>query len=346
MASPMPEVPDYTSRPYDATTTATQLTEKYASEIKDKTVLVVGASLTSIGGEFALRIAKAQPKLIILAGRSTQKLQQAAAAISTANNAVTSTKILQIDLLSLSSVREAAAELLSWDHVPHIDVVMLNAGIMATEYALSADGFESQFATNHLGPFLFVNLIMAKVLAAPAPRVVPVSSNGHRLSPIRWADYNFSNGETYNKWRAYGQSKTANILFARSLAAKFGTSHHLQAYSLCPGLVGETQLGAHFADISVEIQDMIVLDRELGNIEANLFASNAFQPKTLDVGASTLVTAAFSPDFKDGNGGFVHDNQLEDLANTWYVKVWARDDFEAERLWKLSEKLVGQEFGY
>lgn len=195
---PFKDIPNYTHAPYDTTTTATQLTQKYTPEIKDKIVLVVGPTRNSIGGEFAVRIAAAQPKLIILAGRNTTKLQQTADAITASDsstaNKVVDTRILQVDLLSLASVRKAATELLSWDDgvVPRIDVVMLNAGIMATEYALSADGLESQFATNHLGPFLLVNLLMPKVLASTAPRIVVVSSNGQRYSPIRWGDYNFS----------------------------------------------------------------------------------------------------------------------------------------------------------
>ncbi|KAF3761062.1 retinol dehydrogenase 13 [Cryphonectria parasitica EP155] len=334
------ERPAFNAAPYDATTTATELAEKYSSQIRDKIVLVVGASLTSIGGTFAVSIASAQPRLLILAGRSLEKTQQTADAITTAE-----TRVLQVDLSSLASVREAASALLAYEDVPRVDVVMLNAGIMGTEYAVSPDGFESQLATNHLGPFLFTNLIMPKILKSEAPRIVPVSSNGHRLGGIRWGDYNFSNGETYDRWRAYGQSKTANMLFARSLATKLGEKHGLQAYSLCPGLVGGTLLGAHL-DPAVDYAEMTAVDQALGNIEGWVLFSGRFTFKSIECGASTLVFAAFSPDLKHSNGGFVHDCQLADLATSDYVKVWARDDIEAERLWKLTERLVGQEFVY
>lgn len=175
---------------YNETTTAEELVGHFAAEIKDKVVLTTGPSPTSIGATFVEAIARAQPALIILAGRNLSKLRKTADAISQKQPQVP-VRLLQLDLGSLAAVREAAAEVKSWDDVPHIDVLVNNAGIMATKFALSPDGFENQFATNHLGHFLFTNLIMDKVLASRSPRVVNVSSDGHRLGPIRWADYNF-----------------------------------------------------------------------------------------------------------------------------------------------------------
>lgn len=175
---------------YNQTTTAEELVGHFPAEIKDKVVLTTGPSPTSIGATFVEAIARAQPALIILAGRNPSKLQKTADAISQKQPQVP-VRLLQLDLGSLAAVREAAAEVKSWDDVPHIDVLVNNAGIMATNFALSPDGFENQFATNHLGHFLFTNLIMGKILASRSPRVVNVSSDGHRLSPIRWADYNF-----------------------------------------------------------------------------------------------------------------------------------------------------------
>lgn len=97
-------------------------------------------------------------------------------------------------------------------------------------YAVTVDDFEAQFATNHLGHFLFTNLIRPHLLASSAPRVVNVSSNGHRLSDIRYDDVGFSGGKTYDMWKAYGQSKTANMLFAVGL-----TQRGIPAFSLHPG---------------------------------------------------------------------------------------------------------------
>lgn len=175
---------------FDAATTASELAAHYAASIKDKVVLTTGVSPSGLGATFVLAIAKAQPSLLILAARDPAKAEQTARDI-TAVDASVKTKIVELHNDSLASAREAASTVLSWADVPAIDVLVNNAGIMATEYKLTADGFESQFATNHLGHFLFTNLIMEKLLAAAAPRVVNVSSDGHRMSHIRFDDYNF-----------------------------------------------------------------------------------------------------------------------------------------------------------
>lgn len=173
--------------PYDTNTTTDELVADYADLINGKVVLVTGVTSGSLGGFFAQCVAKGKPSTIILAARNAEKLAKAAAEIATPGVHV---RTLEVDLGSLQSVRDAAAQVNSWD-VLAIDVLVNNAGIMAVDFKLTGDGFESQFATNHLGPFLFTNLIMKKLQAAKEPRVVNVSSDGHRLSPIRFHDYNF-----------------------------------------------------------------------------------------------------------------------------------------------------------
>lgn len=173
-----------------ADTAATQLVNDYADIIKDKVVLATGISPGSLGGHFVQAIAKASPSCLILAARNPDKAQQTANEINAVQPTV-KTRILHLDLGLLKQVRRAADEINSWADVPVIDVLVNNAGIMAPEYKVTDDGFESQLATNHLGPFLFTNLIMKKVLASKSPRVVMVSSDGHRLNPFRFDDYNF-----------------------------------------------------------------------------------------------------------------------------------------------------------
>ena len=258
-------------REYDASTTADELVDKLASEIQGKVVLTTGISPGGIGDTFVSSIARGQPAMLILANRNPSKAQPVADAIKEAHPRV-KVRLLALDLISFAAVRKAAATVNSWADVPHLDVVVTNAGIMGVDFKLSPDGFESTLATNHLGHFLFVNLIMPKLLASEAPRVVSVSSDGHRDSPIRWGDYNFSvqvpiplpsrdlltrllqNGETYNKWSAYGQSKTANALMAVSLAKKLGTKN-LTAVSLHPGVVMSSHLGDHI-DWSVDMETL------------------------------------------------------------------------------------------
>ncbi|KYK56173.1 short-chain dehydrogenase [Drechmeria coniospora] len=328
----------------DATSTtvpaAGDLAAKYASGIRGKTVLTTGASPASIGGFFLQAIAAHEPALLILAGRSDEKLAATAAAIA-ATHPTVQTRRLKIDLSSLKDVRRAAAELLSWDDVPVVDVLVNNAGIMATPYARSEEGVESQMATNHLSHFLFANLIMSKLLKSASPRVVSVTSTGHRMGPIRWDDLNFDNGETYNKWYAYGQSKTANMLFAISLAEKLGR-RGLQAYSVHPGVILGTGLGVHL-DLSDDgdLPQLNKLDRMLGNAEG----WQSLNLITQEQGAATHVFAAFDNDLKEYNGAYLLECRRADpFIDT--VKVWATSSSEAERLWKLSEKLVGQEFAY
>jgi NAD(P)-dependent dehydrogenase (short-subunit alcohol dehydrogenase family) len=179
--------------PYDATTTASELVDALASHIQGKVVLTTGVSPGGLGAIFVRAIARGQPGLLVLASRSSSKAEQIAQEIQTMEPGV-KTKILELELDNMSAVRKAADTVISWPDVPAIDVLVNNAGIMAGPFKLSTDGIERQFATNHLGHFLFTNLIMEKLLASSSPRVVNVSSDGHRLGHIRWDDYNFQVG--------------------------------------------------------------------------------------------------------------------------------------------------------
>lgn len=169
---------------------ATNLTRDHADQIKGKVVLTTGISPGGLGAFFLQTIIKAQPRLLILAARSTSKAEETARLLKAESSAV-EIRILELNLSSLLAVRTAAATVNGWLDIPNIDIVVNNAGVMAVDYSLSPDGYESHFAGNHLGHFLFTNLIMDKIIASKAPRVVAVSSNGHRLSPIRFEDYNF-----------------------------------------------------------------------------------------------------------------------------------------------------------
>ncbi|OCK75776.1 NAD(P)-binding protein [Lepidopterella palustris CBS 459.81] len=323
---------------YGAQSTADELVNDYATQIKDKVILTTGVSPGGLGAFFVEAVAKAQPALLILAGRDTAKVRKTADTVSSAQNGV-QIRILELDLLSLKSARNAAAAVNSWADVPHIDILVNNAGIMASAYGLSPDGFEKQFATNHLGPFLFTNLVMEKILASRSPRIVNVSSDGHRLSPMRFDDYGFHDGENYNPWSSYGQSKTANILMAVSLAEKLGPQRGLLAYSLHPGVIG-TNLSNHL-DWNVDFGGLKEVDRALGNAEG----WGEFKFKTPSQGVATHVYAAFDPKLQARNGAYLLDCHVGDPF-TETVKPWAISPIEAEKLWKLSEKLVGQQFTY
>lgn len=175
---------------FDTTSTAEQVAAHLASHIQGKTVLTTGVSPGGLGAYFVKTIAKYQPKLIILASRDIEKAKATAQAISSLAPGV-QTRVLELDLGSQAQVRTAAAEVNAYEE--SIDLLVNNAAVMACPYATTKDGLELQFGTNHIGHFLFTNLILGKILAAgPGARVVNVSSAGHRLSPIRWDDINFS----------------------------------------------------------------------------------------------------------------------------------------------------------
>lgn len=176
--------------PYNTQSTTDELVTDYRSLIKDKVILTTGVSAGSLGGTFVQSIAKSQPAWLILAARNPDKLSKTASEVAAANPDV-KIRPLQLDLESLQGVRDAATKVTSWEDIPAIDVLVNNAGIMGVDYKLSPEGFESQLATNHLGPFLFTNLIMQKIVKAKEPRIVVVSSDGHRLNPFRFHDYNF-----------------------------------------------------------------------------------------------------------------------------------------------------------
>lgn len=176
--------------PYNTDATADVVVRDLASQITGKVVLTTGVSPGGLGAFFVQQIAAATPALLILAGRNPSKTKATADALAMANPQV-KTRMLQLDLDSLKKVRKAAAEVNSWANAPAIDVLVNNAAIMACDYARTEDGIEQQFDVGHIGPFLFTSLIMKKIMAAKAPRLVNVSSDGHRLSAIRWPDIGF-----------------------------------------------------------------------------------------------------------------------------------------------------------
>ncbi|KIV99777.1 uncharacterized protein PV09_08583 [Verruconis gallopava] len=310
-------------------TTGEEAAAALSSNIRGRTVIVTGVTPGGLGLETARVIALHDPKLLVLAGRSREKLQQAEEAVRRAAPQ-TALRQLVLDLGSLSAVRKAAAEVNGWDDVPAVDVVINNAGIMATPFALTEDGIESQFATNHVGHFLFTQLIMAKVLAGgPGKRVVNLSSNAYRSGGVRYDDWNFQDGKTYEPWAAYGQSKSANILYSKSLATKY-KSKGLTAFSVHPGAIW-TNLGHHAKD---DLKAMGLMDEN-----GSLKDTETIKWKTLGQGVSTTIVAAFDPSIADQSGAW-----LSDCQPTETPEEWLQDPDGPDRLWKLSEQLVGQKF--
>ncbi|KAL9030778.1 MAG: hypothetical protein Q9196_001128 [Gyalolechia fulgens] len=345
---------------YGFKTTAEEIAGDCKSVIKDKVILTTGVSPGGIGATFVQVVAQHSPKLLILAGRNTSKCEETAKAIRS-ESPNTPTRVLELDLGSLAQVRKAAAEVNSYPEP--IDVLCNNAGIMATPYTTTTDALESQFAINHVGHFLFTNLIIPKLLAAPnGARVINVSSDGHRLGPVRFDDYGWDNGKTYDRWRAYGQAKSANMLFALELArrlGKKGNGEGLVSLSLHPGVVGSNlvrymgqkefkDLRTYFVPrgtiwwrLLMSLNWTEQMDRDLGYTD--YWHGFDHLLKNASEGASTHVYAAFEPSLQGHNGAYLADNRVHPSER---ILPWARDPVSAERLWRLSEELVGQKFGF
>ncbi|RAO67481.1 uncharacterized protein BHQ10_003493 [Talaromyces amestolkiae] len=315
---------------YHPLTDGDQIASDFSTTIKNKVILVTGVSPGGLGAEYALTISKHSPSLIILAGRDITKIAQTASTIADVAPSV-ATRTLELDLASQKQIREAAKEVLAY--AESIDVLVNNAGIMAKlPYSQTPEGIEAQFGANHIGHFLFTNLIMSKLIRSEGSgrtaRVVNVASDGYRLGP---------NGATYNPWRAYGQSKTANLLFSRSLATKLA-KRGLISVSLHPGVIF-TNLGRHLD--AEGFQGLNQVDRELGN--RNYWGP--FKGRTPNQGVSTHVFASFNDSITltSNNGVYLEDNRVFQPEE---MHSWGRDDVDAEKLWKLSEKLVGEKFSY
>jgi NAD(P)-dependent dehydrogenase (short-subunit alcohol dehydrogenase family) len=234
----------------------------------------------------------------------------------------------ELDLADLGSVASFAERFLATGR--RIDLMIDNAGVMACPEIRVGPGWENQFATNHLGHFALVNRLWPAIADGGA-RVVSVSSNGHQLSGIRWDDVQFEGG--YDKWRAYGQAKTANALFALHLD-ELGAPAGVRAFSLHPGTIS-TSLARHMSA------------GELAELKKAIDASPTNTGwKTPEQGAATQVWAATSPRL-DGLGGvYCEDCDIAGPAESGAVlgtgvASWAADPAEAERLWRLSADLTG-----
>ena len=235
----------------------------------------------------------------------------------------------ELDLGDLDSVRAFAERFLASDRT--IDLLVDNAGIMACPETRVGPGWEAQFATNHLGHFALANRLWP-ALAPGGARVVSVSSAGHHYSDIRWDDPHWRQG--YDKWQAYGQAKTANVLFAVQLDA-LGRDSGVRAFSLHPGGI-LTPLQRHLAK-----EEMV----ERGWIDENGTPLNPAGFKTPEQGAATQVWAATSPQLSGMGGVYCEDCDISDPApadgERVGVRDYAVDPASAARLWTLSAELTG-----
>lgn len=286
--------------------------------------LVTGGS-SGLGAETARALAS-KGASVVLTARDIAKGEQVAASIreATANDV----EVEELELGSLASVRAFAHRFLARDQ--KLQILVNNAGVMACPYGTTEDGFELQFGTNHLGHFLMTGLIAPALLAGAPARVVSVSSRGHQRSPVVFDDINFER-RPYDKFLAYGQSKTANVLFAVELDRRLG-ARGVHANALHPGVIF-TELARH-----LEEKDLEDMQRRA--------PLGALKLKPVEAGAATSVYAATAPELAGRGGLYLEDCQIaevDDEDTSSGVRSYAVDPAAAQRLWSVSEEMVGQE---
>lgn len=304
-------------------------------DLSGKRVLVTGVS-AGLGVETA-RALVAHGANVVGAARDLAKAERATAIVraETANGG--SLDLIELDLASLASVRTCADALLA-DGRP-FDVIIANAGVMAAPFGRTADGFETQFGTNHLGHFTFVNRIAS--LIVPGGRLVNLASSGHRFADVDIEDPNFEH-TAYDPWIAYGRSKTANILFA----VEFDRRHKargVRATAVHPGGI-RTELSRHLDDGALEAM--------IGKINEELAAEGkpSYELKSIPQGAATSVWAGFVA-AADAVGGLycenchvatVTDNPVSRISEG--VRPYALDAERAKALWSKSEEMIAERF--
>ncbi|MEM9707769.1 MAG: SDR family NAD(P)-dependent oxidoreductase [Pseudomonadota bacterium] len=288
-------------------------------DLSGKTVVITGG--TSGLGEESARSMAAKGAKVIITGRNMEKAEAVADRIEG------DVSVEQLELGSFASIRAFAERMLA-KH-PKIDILINNAGVMASPYMETSDGFELQFGSNHLGHFLMTSLLMPAF--GEGSRVVALSSSAHQFAPVMFDDIGFKTKD-YDKWAAYGQSKTANALFAVGLNERL-KEKGAEAFAVHPGVI-QTELARHMTE-----EDIAMFS---GGIEAGTIPM-----KTVPQGAATQVFAATAPELSGKGGSYLADVQIapiedgtEDFSK---VRPYAIDPGAAEQLWNVSEEMVSSQ---
>ncbi|KAH8805776.1 short-chain dehydrogenase [Xylogone sp. PMI_703] len=328
-------------------TTGTAVADAFSKEIQGKNVLIVGVSPNSLGESMALAIARHSPALLILASRTKEKIEEVISKIKDLGY-TSQIKSVTVNLSDQDSIRQTAKEINSL--TTKLNIVINNAAVNVQDHQFTKEGIELHFGTNHVGLFLLTNLLMeniknaAKTAPKGSTRIINVTSAGHRLSAIRFSDYNFklpyeevpeserppvglpamfyNYKDPYSPFLAYGQCKTANILFSLYL------NEHLQSEGI---LSYSTHPGSIWTGLA----------RNLDEEAQKTIRATGKNWKTQDQGCATTLVAAFDPalnSLSDPANNYMSDCQLAQAAEH------ATKQEAAERLWKLSEELVGEQF--
>ena len=307
-------------------TTAREVLEGVS--LDGRVALVTGAS-GGLGAEAARALAE-KGASVTIACRDLEKGEGVAEGIrsSTGNSAV---EVSQLELSQPGSVRVFAERWLAEHDTLHL--LINNAGIMACPLARTVEGWEMQFATNHLGHFLLTGLLLPALRKGDPARIVNLTSAGHRFSPVEFDDIHFERRE-YDKWGSYGQAKTANILFSCGLEKRYGASG-IHAYAVHPGGI-MTELGRHLQE------------SDIAELMSRRPGGKPMRWKSIESGAATTVWAATAKQL-EGRGGLYLEDCGESVLRTSAEQEdgyegYAVDPEAAERLWAVSEETLGFRF--
>ncbi len=295
-------------------------------DLRGKRILVTGAS-AGLGVETARALA-ACGATVVGAARDLDKARQATESVRAAAKNGGGLELVRLDLASLPSVRACADGLIAAGKP--FDVIIANAGVMACPKGATADGFETQFGTNHLGHFVFINRLTS--LLSRGSRIVNLSSAGHRFADVDLDDPGFERTE-YQPFVAYGRSKTANVLFSVALDARL-KDKGVRATAVHPGGI-QTELGRHLTP------ELIAQIMPPGG-------PAAFKFKTIPQGAATSVWSAVVASADAVGGRYCEDCHVaeitEDPAARNGVRAYAVNPAHAQALWAKSEAMVNERF--
>ena len=297
-------------------------------------VFVVTGSSSGLGEESARGLSARGAHVAMAArdaGSNAEAAQRIRAAVPDAD-----LSLHRLDLADLSSVARFAEQ--AAGVLDRVDVLINNAGVMACPEGRTADGFETQFGTNHLGHFALTLRLVPLLRRARSPRVVTLSSGGHRISDVDLDDPNFE-ANPYDAWVAYGRSKSANAHFAAELAHRSGKG--LLSFSVHPGAI-VTRLGRH---MTPELTETLMARRRASAARQGGGSGGGMRFKSVEAGAATQVWAATSPDISAHNGGYLADcGPTAPGPGDRGYEPWIDNAATAGRLWELSESLVGLSF--
>jgi NAD(P)-dependent dehydrogenase (short-subunit alcohol dehydrogenase family) len=294
-------------------------------DLKGKNAIVTGG-YSGIGLETVRALASAGARVTVPARRP----ELASEALASVAGEI---EIAPMDLADLASVRGFADHYAGTGRA--LNLLINNAGIMACPLARVGKGWESQFGTNHLGHMALAMKLAPQLQAAEGARIVALSSIGHARADVIWDDPHF-NTHPYDKWEAYGQSKTANALFALGVDL-LGRDIGVRAFSVHPGGIF-TPLQRHLPD-----EEMVALGWK--NADGTIPPAVQASFKTPEQGASTTVWAATSPKLGGKGGVYCENCDVAQLAGPdsqrWeHAREWVCDDARAEKLWAMSEKIL------